>query len=171
MKAQKLPSISLGAAALLAAIIPLVACSDGSTEPDQMTVADLAGAWFGSQFSISSQANPRVGIDVVAAGGTVTVAIQPSGTFSGTAAMPGFLIGTPQIGVVTVPMSGVFRLLGENTLRMDFIPEIPPLFVAMNTSFTYSGDVLTVTDPNTEFDFDNDGTGEPAVFQASLRRN
>jgi hypothetical protein len=77
----------------------------------------------------------------------------------------------PEAGVVTVPLAGVMRLTSPDRLRIDFVPEIPPIFTTMDPGFTVVGNRLTILDDTANFDFDNDGEKEPATFQAQFVRN
>ena len=149
----------------------LAACGDGGTAPDEFTIADLAGSWDASELSVTAKASSAVSMDLIASGGAVHWATQPSGNFTGTAVLPGALIGMPEAGVVTLPLSGVMRLTTPNKLRIDFIPEIPPIFTTMDPGFTVDGNRLTILDDTAEFDFDGDQVKEPAVFRAQFVRN
>lgn len=160
------------AIALLGLFMAMVACDGGGgTEPDELTIADLAGSWQGTQFSVTSQANPALVFDLISSGGSVNVSVQTQGTFTGTASLPGDLIGSPELGVITVPLAGVMRLMNEATLRIDYIPEIPPIFTTMDPEFTLNGNSLTIIDDTADFDFDGDGVEEPAIFRGTLSRN
>jgi hypothetical protein len=149
----------------------LVACSDAGTEPDGFAIADLAGSWESTAFSVTSQADASLSFDLIGGGGAVNVSIQPSGNFTGTAVIPGVLIGNPEMGVLTVPLAGVMRLMEGDRLRIDFIPEIPPIFTTMDPAFTLSGNSMTIVDDTADFDFDGDGIEEPSVFTGTLTRN
>jgi len=157
--------------ALPAALIALLAgCSgDDATGPTETTVADLAGLWQASAFSQTSDADPSVGADLIAMGGNMNWSVQTTGSFTGTAVLPGALVGTG--GTITLPLSGVIRLVDANTLRIDFVPEIPPLFTFLNAAFTLSGNTLTVIDSRSSFDFDGDGQKEGASVRAVFVRN
>ena len=148
-----------------------VGCTgDGPTGPEGFTIADLAGTWTGDGFTVTSKADPSVKMDLVALGGTVGWSVTPNGTFSGTAVIPGEGFGFP--GTITVPLSGVLRVVSETTLRVDFVPEIPPMFATFIGAFTLVDDVLTLDDDDeSSFDFDQDGVQEPALLHVSFRRN
>ena len=99
-----------------------------------------------------------------------TIAVTPSGTFTGTTTLPGAFMGMP--GVVTVPISGVMRVSDTQSLRIDFVPEMPPALVTFVGPFTLVGDVLTVDDEEeARHDFDGDGATEPAAVHIVLQRS
>jgi hypothetical protein len=131
---------------------------------------DLAGTWEITEFSMTSAGDPAVTFDLIALGGSAHLGLQASGNFTGTAVIPGLLVGVPQGGPITLPLAGVVRLVDGVTLRIDFIPEIPPVFTALEAGFTLEGNSLTVVDEAATYDFDNDGAREPARFRAVLFR-
>lgn len=144
---------------------------EGATAPDELTIASLAGSWTGTEFAISSSADSAIALDLIASGGAILVSVEPIGSFTGTAVIPGVLIGDPALGTLTVPLAGVMRLIDETTLRIDFVPEIPPIFTTMDPTFTLSGNTLTILDESAEFDFDADGATEPSVYQIRFGKN
>lgn len=152
------------------AVALLAGCEDGGTGPGEFNVADLAGSWDATELSVTSKADPALSVRLIEGGGAVHWAIQPSGAFLGTAVVPGVLLELPNIGVVTVPLSGRIRLLDPSTLRLDFIPEIPPMFTTVDGSFTLTGNTLTLVDEDAEYDFNLGGSDEPAVLRAVLVR-
>jgi len=146
----------------------LSSCDESALTGGGDPAPDFSGVWEATEFMMVSQEESSSRIDLIAMGGGITVAIQPQGGFSGTVLLPSALTGQP--ASTTLPVSGVIRVANPETLRIDFVPEVPPLFVSMDPSFELIGDVLTVVDPTADFDFDQDGVEEPAVFQGVLER-
>lgn len=143
--------------------------NDNGTEPDPITVEDLAGSWTAATFIIKSQANPAIQFDLIAdAGGSVTMETAADGTFTGEAkvpdpANPGQLL--------TLPLAGTFSVADQEHIETTFNPEYPPMFTSGTMGFTLSGDTMVLTDPNTTFDFDEDGTPDPATFEGTMVRS
>lgn len=153
-------------AALLAA--GLAACDSGSPmESDMMTLADLAGTWEVTSFSYTSNDNPAMAFGLIQAGGVSTLSIQPQGNFTGTILLPDAITGQ---GDMTLPISGIMRLVDVACIRIDFVPEIPPFFMAMETDFELRGNTLTIINTTSDFDFDQDGVPEPATLQVTAER-
>jgi hypothetical protein len=149
-------------ALVIAPVLP--ACSDAATGPGAEGIAMFAGTWRCTQFSITHNKQAGTVFDLVGSGGAVQMSIQSSGTFSGTATVPGPLLGHAAMGPVTVPLSGILRMVGEGIVRIDFIPDIPPVFTTMETEYTMIGHTLALKNEESVFDFDGDGVGEPGRF-------
>ena len=167
----RLEARCLPVAVILACTWAVTACADNTTGAEVEGIARFAGTWQCKQFSITHNEHPGVVIDLVGNGGAVQMSIQASGTFSGTATIPGVILGDPEMGPVTVPISGVLRDLGTDRVRFDFIPEIPPVFTTMDTEYAFIGNTLTLEDQESVFDFNGDGTGEPGTFSGHFTRS
>lgn len=154
----------------LVLILPL-GCDDGSTGPGEFSVAELAGSWDAVELSVTSQADPTMALRLIDGGGAMHWAIQPSGAFLGTAVVPGVLLELPEVGAVTVPVAGMIQLLDPATLRMEFIPELPPFFTVIDGEFSLAGKTLSLTNEMILYDFGPGRPEEPAVFRAVLERN
>lgn len=164
------PKAALGGFLVMA--LAVIGCDGGDgTGLDEGEMAQYAGTWTGTQFALTAAQNPAMAFDLIGAGGSMVFSIQPNGNFSGTATVPGVLMGVPEMGTITIPLSGVMRLQSETKLRIDFIPEIPPIFTTMDPDVTLSGNTLTLFYDEGTFDFDQDGVNEPSVFQGQMVRN
>jgi hypothetical protein len=142
---------------------------DNGTEPDLITLEDLAGSWTAATFVVKSQANPEIQFDLIAdAGGSVTMDTQADGTFTGEAQVPD--PNNPG-QLVTLPLAGTFSLPDQEHIETVFTPEYPPMFTSGTMDFTLSGDTMVLKDPNTTFDFDMDGTEDPATFEGTMVRS
>ena len=133
-------------------------------------MAELAGSWDVASFRVTSHSDPERSFDLIEGGAAMHVAIQPTGDFQGASVVPGHLVGIPEIGVVTVPLVGFVQLTGPGRLRIDYIPEIPPVFTTWQPDFEMVADTIDAIDPGVVFDFDDDGIWDPAVYQARLIR-
>lgn len=168
-KGTLLRTVAVGA--LLASILVSACGEESATAPDEFTAAGLTGSWEGSAFSISSVADPETGFDLIEAGGAIMVSVEAGGNFTGTTVIPGILIGNPDLGALTIPLAGVMQLIDDTTMRIDFVPEIPPMFTRMDPTFTLNGNALTILDDAAEFDFDADGATEPSVYRITFAKN
>jgi hypothetical protein len=137
---------------------------DNGVEPQPLTIADFAGSWNCTAFVVTSSANPQIQFDLIAAGGALSVTVQPSGNFNGSITYPDPQTFQP----TTVQIAGTFTLVSQTEIRAEFNPEIPPLLENDTVAFTLSGSTLTLSDDTSEFDFDFDGQYEAATFLAVL---
>ena len=148
----------------------LVGCSsddeDNATDPDPIVIADLAGAWDCTQFLAVSTDDPQTQFELITLGGSLTVTVQPDGSFVGEASIP-----DPQTGIpLVVPFGGTFALVSQTVLSMQFAVEIPPFLENGTAEFTLVGNTMTLHQEVTTFDFDFDGADDPATFDATFVR-
>lgn len=139
-------------AGLLAAHIS--GCGSESTGPDP-AVAPLVGAWDATRLDLTSVVNPQVKVDLIELGATFRLDIQPSGQY--TAILLYAQQTSTEIGTLSV--SG-------NTLTMT--REFPSRSTSAAV-FALTGDRLTL-DGDSEFDFNQDGTPDPALAHFELLR-
>lgn len=133
---------------LLLAAALLAGCGgDDPVEPEGLTMADLVGSWIATSDTHTNNANAAETFDVVAAGGEIRLTLLTSG------------------GVRTWVEFGTFSdewdsavTLSGSTLTSDPVEEGRPTRV---WTVTLIGDVLTLTDTDSEFDFTL--TGAPPV--------
>lgn len=155
---------------LVLGLMFLVGCGDGPTEPDELSVADFVGLWEATQFEFTSQANSAVSFDLIGIGGVFQFSVQPQGNFTGSLVLPAIPGQDPQGGPITIPLGGVLRLYEPGRIRIDFIPEIPPLLTTLTPSYTYSVTSLSLTDESALLDFDSDGREDPATLHGTFVR-
>ncbi len=144
--------------------------ADDSTGPDGLSIADFAGAWEGTQYAVVSSADSDIRFDLIEDGGSVQMTVEPSGSFSGTVGVPGARIGMPEVEMITFPISGLWRLDGEDQMHIEFLPQIPPIFTTMDPFFELDGNTLTIWDETAEFDFDGNGQTAAANFVGIMVR-
>lgn len=152
------PHLALGIAAAV-----LVGGCKGSD--DDVTLADFAGVWDAISYRVTSKANPAMTMDPIAVGGSMIATIDTEGRVTGTATMP-----DPAAGLVTLSWTAQITLLDQETIAIDFQPDIPPLLVDDTATFDLSGDTLVLENDDSTFDWDGDGTPEPSSFRIELRR-
>ena len=139
---------------------------DNGHEPDLIVIADLAGAWDCTQFLATSTDDPNVQFELISMGGSLAVAVDVHGAFTGLASFP-----DPDTGqVFEVPIAGTFSLASQTRLTIDFAQEFPPFLEDETLDFTLTGNTMTLHDEVTTFDFDFDGQDDPASFDAILVR-
>jgi hypothetical protein len=139
--------------AALGLALTLPACSETGIE-----VVDLVGVWDATKFEFEeTTGDPVVTVDLITMNFTVTIEINEAGTYEITTT---FLGGEPQVE------SGTWVLEGGDLLIMTASGET----VGDEFDVTLSGTTLTVRTSDLTFDFDDDGTEEPALFEAILEK-
>lgn len=139
---MRVDSILLTAGALVAA----VACGDSTG----ITAEDLAGTWEATEIVFTNQANTSESVDLVDLGASLTVTVEASGTV--TAVFDDGQGGTDSDSG-TLGVDGSTLTIGGDTFEAD-----------------RSGDQLTLTDATSEYDFDDDGSDDPATLVIRLVR-
>ncbi len=134
-----------------------------TTEPtttvaaDEIDVSVFEGPWEATSYAITSQADPSVTFDVIAAGAELTAVADTDGTLIGQVEVPEALGGP-----LTLDFAATLTLVDQETMTVMFDPEIPPLLTDMTGPFVYDEPMVTLTDEDTVFDF-GDGAGEVPV--------
>lgn len=158
-KTKKSPIFSL---LLFLSLLLTAACSsddeDFSLEGDNFSISDIAGSWIATSavFDIAGT-GPSQRIDVVEEGGTVTLVIQNNGRFT---------LTVTQVGEAPEVTTG--RLGFDEDLLVVSYDDDPDEFEFFGSQF--SGNNLSIQGP-AEFDFDGDGTDDPARVSLDLVRN
>lgn len=135
-----------------AAVIAATACGgDGGTGPGgngtDPALAPFVGDWRANAMVLTNKANPSVAPDLVQEGAEFTINVQPSGQY--TAILLYMQSSSTEIGYLSV--SG-------NTVILDRTFPSPS---TSSASYQFSGGQL-ILDGDSEFDFNLDGTPEPA---------
>lgn len=144
-----LPLLLLGALA--------VACGDDNGGGTGPTLDDLVGTWDASSASLTDNAT-SASVDLVQLGLTVELEITALERFT----------FTVRLGATVVEqVMGDFTINGNNfTLTDDDDPNDP-----ISGTFTLQGDNLSVEADDVElFDFNMDGTNDPARLEADFDR-
>lgn len=144
---------------LLVAVALLAAACGGSgpaaiEEPDP-AVAPFVGDWEATEFTVTSVQNSAVFFDVTD-GGSFTINIQPSGTYTAIIDFPNLVTPVVEIGQLSAVGNSV-------TLR----PQGGP---AATSSYTFEGADRLILDGPTEFDFNEDGDLDDAEAHIVLER-
>ena len=127
----------------------LSACGGDDNPVGVTTFDDLVGTWNAIEDVFTNNANPSQKVDAVALGQQTVLTFSSDGRFEMTLSAAG----------VSITFKGPARIAGNKlflTLEDFFDLEI-------ELEFTLEGNRLTTTDRNVEFDFDADGSTEPAT--------
>lgn len=125
----------------------LVACGG----PTEITVENLEGTWDATAYVYTNQANTSERVDIVIVhGATLTLTVQADGTTTST-------FNDGQGG--SSSNSGQFSA-GNGTLTL----------AGVSYQATLSGSQLTLSYDGAEYDFDADGSKDPATVSITLRR-
>ena len=141
-----------GSAMLLACL--LAGCGNESVGPDP-ALAALVGDWDATRLVLTSVANPQVKPDLIALGAAFRLDIQPSGQY--TAILLYAQQSSTEIGILAVSGNTL-------TMKRDF-----PSRSTSAAVFALAGNRMTL-DGDSEFDFNLDGTPEPALAHFELLR-
>jgi hypothetical protein len=144
MKARNL-SVCLGVAVALG-------CSDSTG----VAVEDLTGTWVAIQYVFTNPANQSESIDWIAAGASLTIAIDAAGDYTATIVEPG---NAPEV------ISGTIAVEGDVVTISESGTGSPMPYVASR-----SGDTLTLDTSDEEYDFDGDSIEDPASLRIVLQR-
>jgi len=146
----------IGQLALLLVLAVAAAC--GGEDPGVIVdplVSPLVGDWSATAMVVTSVANPDVHPDLIKLGATFTLNVQPSGQY--TAILIYAEKSSTEIGFLSVSGNVV-------TMTRSF-----PDTETTTAIFALSGSRLTL-DGDTDFDFNLDGTPEPALAHFELEK-
>lgn len=138
--------------AIAAGVALALACGDSTG----VSVSDLAGTWVAQEIVFTNPANTSQSVDVVTLGVTFTLTIRADSTFTTVFTEPGDLPET---------RSGDVSSNGDTLTVAESGQGSPTQFLASR-----SGDTLTLTTSDEEYDFDGDSAEDPANLRIMLRR-
>ena len=126
----------------------------GCGDSTGVTLLDLTGTWTATEFTFISVADPDVTFDFVEAGGSATLQINADGSTQMTINLAGDNDSD----------SGTISVTGQTvTLEVDGD--------ASTGTIARNGDRLTINlTTGVEFDFDNNGTDDPATFRGVFEK-
>ena len=140
---------------LVVLVVALATLGCGGDDDDEgITLKDFEGSWEATSFVITSIDDPSTSLGLIAAGGAFTLVVDDSGNGEGSVVLP------EALGGITLPFIGSVELVDQETIRVTFDQEIPPLLTNFAGPLMLEGDTMTVTDESSTFDF---GTGEVPV--------
>ena len=140
------------------ALVILLQLGCGDEGPnDELTYGELRGTWVLLSLVFTSDANPSTTFDFVAASGSGSLRFEADTTF--------LLILVPDPGSPTQSATGPVALEGSTVVLTDSAdPDLPLL------SGTLAAQRLTLETEDAEYDFNGDGTDEPAHVSAVFVR-
>ena len=141
------------ALAAFAGLAVSLACGDSGNGPNR---DQFAGTWDATKLEFTNVANTSQKVDVIAAGAPFVIVLESNGTYQATIVIP----GQPADNTTgTWSVSSQVFTLRETGVSFD-----------LQFSWSLSGNTITISGADTEFDFNDDGTDEPAKVSAVLVR-
>jgi hypothetical protein len=129
-------------------ILLSAACGDDPASPGGVTMSDLAGSWQVTRWEYTNSANSSESVDLVTlAGSSATLDLEDTGDYT----ISGTLAG------VAVTLTGTWTISGSNMQILE-----DGTVDTQTTPFSLSGDTLTLSGLEGDWDFDDDGTDDPA---------
>lgn len=127
-------------------------CDEKSTDPNKViggNVPDsLIGNWGASNYIFTNTANPLEQVDIIQLGITLLLNIQSNGTYTSTMTFPN---DPPETETGTV------------NFQNNIVTVNPPGDDPFAMTYVLVDSILTFMRTDSEFDFDDDGTDEPAT--------
>jgi len=137
----------LSVAAVLLMLIGFAGGCDELTGGGDDPLAALAGTWITTAHVMTNNANTSQQLDLYAAGNRVTLIIQDNGNFT----------------ITFTDSEGTDSDSGTMTIDGSTITVNTTGSETFDLTYLLVGGVFTLTDPNSEYDFDDDGTDEAAT--------
>lgn len=150
-RSRRSRGLMAGGALLL--VIALSGCLTNESTAPNPAVASFVGDWSAVSLVLTEAADTTVSPDLIALGATFTINVQPSGEY--TAIL--LYSGQAQTEIGRIEVSGQSVTLAR---------AYPSKSITEGT-YSFNGDHLTI-DGQTEFDFNLDGTPEPALVHFDL---
>jgi hypothetical protein len=126
---------------------------DSSGPPD----SDLVGTWDATSIELTSVANPGTVVELISQGANGRLVLQSNGDFGLSVGIPG---EPTEFGNGTWGATDVLTLsFGEGDIQGTWQFDIE-----------LNGDSLRLTGADSEWDFDDDGTEDPAKLDLALTR-
>jgi hypothetical protein len=138
------------------AIIALAAaCGDDGQGPED-TAALLQDTWVATRWTYISEADPADSVSFTSAGVTVTLTIGD----------PDYEVAISGMGM-NESFSGTYSVNGSSFVISD---DGSGSEASIPFSFSNGNKTLTMSDPNTNWDFDEDGVDDPATLHMVFAR-
>ncbi len=138
---------------LLALTTPvLIGCGDATG----LDPVELAGTWNAIEYRFTNPANTAQTVELIALGGSLSILIRADSSYTATIQEPGDVPETRR---------GTVEIRGDTLTISESGQGSPTPYMARR-----SGDTLTMTTSDEDFDFDQDGTDDPADVRIVLVR-
>ena len=131
-----------------------VAC--GGDDDNGPSSSDFTGTWDATKFEFVNVANTADRIEVIGLGGSLTVVLNSNGTCTLTIQIPG---EPPEVENCTWSAGVDVFTLRPSSMSGQF-----------QFDYTLSGNTLTLTGADAEFDFNDDGIDDAAKLNITLVR-
>ncbi|HET7602099.1 MAG TPA: hypothetical protein VFK36_03720 [Gemmatimonadales bacterium] len=133
--------------AIVAVTLAVAGCGSDSTGTDGVTLADLVGTWHVTKWECTNEANTSQKVNLATVSGSdVTLTVATSGAYT----LAGSFAGEPWSA------SGSYAVQGGTIVVQESGAE------PQSSPFTLTGDTWTISQLEGDWDFDNDGTDDPA---------
>ncbi|HET9948172.1 MAG TPA: hypothetical protein VFQ22_04585 [Longimicrobiales bacterium] len=144
--------------AAVAALLALAACGEDDPVMPDPNLAPFIGTWDAEVLTLAALPPSTATLDVIGAGGSFHITVEPSGTYSAGLSLAGQTSG--EVGQLNADPA-------TSSITID-----PTSHPGPTTTGTYGfpADDYLIIDGETEFDFNFDGTDEPAEVHFELRR-
>lgn len=134
----------------------IAACGEDVIEPDP-AVTPFVGTWDADSLTLTSDAVPPDTVNLLISGSFV-ITVEPSGQYTATLTVIGQ--ASPEIGQLSI----------LNSATLTLTPTFPAGRPVATSAYIFPSDDYLILDGPTEFDFNLDGTAEPAQAHFELRR-
>ncbi len=141
---------------LLASTAALSGCDSLTGDENGGPLADLVGIWLATDIELTNSTNPAQSVNLIADGQWVSIVIESDGEFTYTEYETG---RTPHSD------NGLATVQGDTLWIAVAGEEEPFLF-----RYELTGDILTLRSDQEEWDFNDDGTDEPALAVYTFQR-
>jgi hypothetical protein len=142
---------------LYPAILFTVGCGDDPTGPIDENLLELAGAWRATKFEYVSHDDSSERVNLASLGTMVTLTIAEDGVWTLLVTRPGLLSYQVSSGSLTVEDGSIILQWNGYDEPMTF-------------GFELLDDTLTMETADAQYDFDTDGTRDPADLAMILLR-
>ena len=138
-------------------ILLLAAAASACSDSTGLEANDLAGTWGATVWELTNPAVADQSVDVLAAGGSLTIMFNSDSTFTSTILDPGETI--PDVD------TGTYEVVGSVLTIAESGSGSPTPFQAVR-----DGNTLTLTSSDGDYDWDDNGTDDPANERIVLSR-
>jgi len=141
--------------AAFAALTVSLACGGDGSGPSR---DQFVGTWDATKLEFTNVANTSEKVEIISLGATYTIVLESNGTYGATLVVPG---SAPELTTGTWSVSSDVITIKETGSSGD-----------QQFNWSLSGNTLTISGANTDFDFDGGGPriDEPAKVSAILVR-
>ena len=142
------------------AVVLVAACGDVTDLEEDLTPAILSGDWEATTLVITNLANPAESLDLLAEGGELAFRFTIDGDATQFLTLPGE--DEPLVSTATYEIDSPFLVFTDENDGVQAY--------AYELQSTQTGNSLTLASTDLVFDFDGDGTADPAFFAVVMIR-